>query len=323
MLRRASFPTFFLMTSYKREFSYASPEHRPWENALIRLIEKSTGQPRLVRLYEENRAQPVDGESFFDAALRKLNVRLAYDEARLAAVPKQGPLVVVANHPYGVLDGIAAMALVGRVRPDAKVLINAVLTRPEEMAPFALPIDFNESPQAIETNLQTRAQARLHLGNGGTLVVFPGGTVSTRTKVFRRNTVSDPLWKPFAVQLIQRSRASVLPIFFRGQNSWLFHAASHVNPNLRVALLFNEVRRRMDTDLPIEIGEVLHAETLPVGLSRTDFAEHLRQETYRLGGEGGPSPYGRRLARRLKLEEGRDPGADAGGEGRPRLRTVY
>jgi putative hemolysin len=135
----------------------------------------------------------------------------------LAAVPKTGPVVFVANHPYGVLDRVVMSWLVNKVRPDFLVLIHIVLTRAPEAAPFILPIDFSGAEGAEQTNLASRAAARL--AKGGAVVVFPAGAISTTPDKFGSKPAVDGRWQPFASQLIQRSKATVVPIWFGGQNS--------------------------------------------------------------------------------------------------------
>ena len=250
------------MDDIAARFSFAAPEDGPLKRSLIRLIERLTGQPIFLSLYRQNRAAPVPGEPFFEAALRLLRLTLEGDLSPLNLVPQEGPVVFIANHPYGVLDGIAACVLAGRARPDFKIVINALLTGPEEMAPYALPIDFRETPEALQTNLRTRAEARRHLAEGGALLIFPGGTVSTRASLFRKEPAGDPAWKPFAVQLAQRSGATVIPFYFGGQNNWAFHAASHVSTTLRLGLLYHEVRLRMGTSVEAKIGDPIAPEAL-------------------------------------------------------------
>ena len=102
------------------------------------------------------------------------------------SIPKTGPLVVVANHPYGVLDGIAICWLVAQVRKDFKILINNVLCRAPEMAAHTLPVDFDATPEALQTNLTSRKQARQTLDAGGVVIVFPAGAISTTPRLLAR-----------------------------------------------------------------------------------------------------------------------------------------
>src|SRR6185436_9553438 len=120
-------------------FSYADPADPALKRLFIRIIERVTGQPYLKYLYEDNRAHPVPGEDFWDAAIRKLELKVKYNEEALAKWPKDGPLVVVAKHPFGVMDGLIICHIISRVRKDFRVLTNAVLLRAEEVKSFLLP----------------------------------------------------------------------------------------------------------------------------------------------------------------------------------------
>lgn len=307
----------------EEQFSFVAPGDSALRRRTIRMIERLVGQRELMQLYLQNRAAPRQDEPFFEAGLRLLRLGLVYDEAKLAAIPKDGPLIFVSNHPYGVLDGIGACVLAGRARGDFRVLINSLLTGPEEMRLNSLPIDFRLTREAMATNLQTRAEARRYLAEGGTLVVFPGGTVSTRPRAFSRRPAFDPAWKPFVSQLIQKSQASVVPLYFDGENGWAFHAASHVSSTLRIALLFREVRKQMGGSLHAHIGDVIPFEEIAHIRDRYVLAQHLRALTYGMGGRGVPAHYGPRLARRLQLEApGEVSGPDGGGRF-DRFRVAY
>ena len=245
-------------------FSYASSDD-PWaKRTLIQILESATGQRRLERMYLENRRQAVPGESFWTAAIRKLQVELQYDSATLERAPRSGPLAYVSNHPFGVLDGIALCSLVEKVRPDFRVLTNAVLLKAPEIRDYVLPIDFSGSPEARSTNARSRAEARRHLEDGGALVLFPAGAVSTSPDRFGMSPAIDGPWGVFAGRMIRSAKASVVPVHFSGQNSRLFQIASHVSEFARLALLLHEVRRRIGSPLPVRIGE-------PIGFA--EFAE--------------------------------------------------
>jgi putative hemolysin len=248
---------------------------------VIRMIEVMTGQPKLKRLYLENQANPVPGESFWDAAVRKLNLTVDVNRVDLDAIPKAGPCVVVANHPFGVLDGILICWLIAQVRRDFKVLTNALLYRAEEVRPFLLPIDFEETKEALETNLKSRADSKKHLEDGGVLVIFPGGTVSTTKKPFDK-VAEDPEWKTFTARMIVQGKAPVVPVYFAGQNSRLFQICSHVSMTLRLSLLFKEVHDRIGKTLRLRIGRRIPYTELAAIKDRKELMDFLRTETYAL-----------------------------------------
>jgi putative hemolysin len=263
-------------------FSYATANDPAVKRGLIRLVEKATGQPKLKRLYIQNQRHPRPSESFWQAAVRSLALDVRFDAAALARIPKTGPVVFVSNHPYGVLDGMVISWLVEKVRPDFAVLTNAVLMRAPEVRSFILPIDFSETEEAQRTNLASRAAALARLEAGGTVVVFPAGGVSTAPDRLGRKPAVDARWQPFVSQLIQRSKATVVPVWFGGQNSRLFQIASHLSLTLRLSLIFHEVKTRIGADLPVAIGAPVPFEEFAAIKDRQALADDLRARAYAL-----------------------------------------
>ena len=261
-------------------FSYATASDPPLKRGIIRLVEKATGQPKLKKMYVHNQRFPRPDETFWQAAVRSLALDVRYDPDALAAIPKTGPVVVVANHPYGVLDGIVISWLVSKVRSDFVVLTHAVLMRAPEVQGFILPVDFSETEEAQRTNLATRAAARAQLERGGVVVVFPAGAVSTAPDKLGLKPAVDWRWQPFVSQLVQRSKADVVPIWFGGQNSRLFQIASHLSYTLRISLIFHEVRARIGTSLPVAIGAPIPFAALAGIKDRQALADELRARVY-------------------------------------------
>jgi putative hemolysin len=283
-------------------FSYADPTDPRLKRFFIHVVERLTGQPYLKYLYDDNRAHPVAGESFWSAAIRRLELKLKYNEDALAQWPKTGPLVVVANHPFGVLDGLIICEIVSRVRADFRVLTNAVLLRAEEVKTFLLPVDFAETEEALKTNLRTRAEAKAHLVKGGCLVVFPAGGVSTTPTIWHKRAV-DTEWKNFTARLIGQAKAPVAPVYFAGQNSRLFQLASHISMTLRLSLLFKEVHDKIGSDIDLRIGELIPYARLAGINDRQSFMDLLKDITYSLG-DGVPQKPGKAGVKRPRKAPG-------------------
>jgi len=263
------------------EFSYASPEDSLLRVLAIRGVEILTGQPQLKKIYTDYQAQNLPPFSFWNEAIARLGLDIRLHGGALDAVPETGPLVVVANHPYGVLDGIAICWLVAQRRRDFKILINNVLCRARELEDHVLPVDFDATPEALQTNLNSRKQARHYLESGGVVIVFPAGAISTTPRLRDQRAV-DVDWAPLVGQLVRRTQAPVLPVFFDGQNSALFQWASHVSYAMRVALIFREVRRRMGQPLDMVVGDVLPFADLEAQLPPKNLARYLQNHTYEL-----------------------------------------
>jgi len=271
-----------------KTFSYTSDTYKWWQNAFIRGIEIMSGQRRIYKLYHEYRTQYLrDAKSpvpnFYDDAIQKLDLTVNYDASALYNIPQAGALVVVANHPYGVLDGLIINQLMSKVRPDFKVLTNGVLCHAPEANTNLLPIDFDETPQALKTNLQTRKIARELLKTGGCIVVFPAGGVST-IPTWKDRVAQDTSWQPFIGSLIQGAKADVVPLFFEGQNSRLFQLVSQFSSTLRVALYFKELADRIGSHVGVRIGTIIPYSRLTEFSDKIDMLHYLREETYKLGG---------------------------------------
>jgi putative hemolysin len=207
-----------------------------------------------------------------------LELKLAYNEEALFAVPREAPLVIVANHPFGVVDGIVISYLTSKVRPDFRILTNSVLYRAEELRPYVLPIDFAETKAALASNIQSRAEGRRFLKEGGCVIVFPAGGAATTPKPWSRKAI-DLEWGPFTAGLIAQSKAPVLPVYFAGQNSRLFQLASHISMTLRLSLFFKEVYDTIGGEIRLRIGNVIPFSQLE-RLERKEFMKYLRAATY-------------------------------------------
>lgn len=262
-------------------FSYSTADQTLARRSIIRTIEFLGGQRRLYRLYERRNTALNPGETFFDAAIRLLDLEIDLRDEDLAKIPKSGPLLLLANHPYGVLDGLVLTWLVLRVRRDISVLANGVLTHVPEAREFLLPVDFSGSEAAKQVNLTSRRVALDRLCQGHAVGLFPGGGVSTSERPLSRPALDLP-WAPFTAKLVHQSRATVIPVHFSGQNSRLFQIASHLSETLRLSLLFRETARRIGTSLHVRVGDPISHSVLAGFHNRADLVWELRRRTYAL-----------------------------------------
>lgn len=262
------------------KLTYVSPTDPKLKAALIRSIERLTGQRKLQHLYHNLLDQTDGGASFWEAALAQLQVTLDYDEAQFHKIPRTGPIIFIANHPYGLLDGLAICHLASRVRGQFKILINSVLCQEDQIAPYLLPIDFSETKEAIQTNINSKKLALTTLHQGGAIVIFPGGGISTAAGPFGQ--VTDLEWKLFAAKLIQMTKATVVPVFFHGHNSRLFQIVSQFSLTLRLSLIIHEVNKKMGDTLRLSIGNPIPYQQLAGIKKRQELTDHLRNVTYGL-----------------------------------------
>ena len=266
-------------------FSYSTADQGLIQRTVIQAIEKIGGQGKLKKLYDQREGERQPGETFFDTAIRLLRLSIDYDEEMLALCPRDRAVVFIANHPYGVLDGITLAWLATKVRPETRVLANSVLCQIPEARDNLLPVDFSETREAREINVHSRQTAQQWLRAGHAVGIFPGGGVSTSEKPLKGPAVELP-WAPFTAKLIRMTRATVVPVFFAGQNSRLFQLASHLSMTLRLSLVFRETARRIGSNLKVRIGKPIPFEELAHIEDRTDFVRELRRRTFALAQPG-------------------------------------
>ncbi len=262
-------------------FSYSTADQPLLQRAVIQAIEKFGGQRKLKKLYVTHQENLKRGDGFFDSAMRLLRINIKYEVDTLAQVPKTGPVVFISNHPYGVLDGISLTWLALQVRADTKVLANDVLCQAPEAAANLLPVAFAPTREARETNVNSRRQAQEWLKAGHAVGIFPGGGVSTSEQAHKGQAV-DLAWAPFTAKMIRMSKATVVPVFFTGQNSRLFQLASHMSLTLRLSLVFRETARRIGTDLPVRVGKPIPFSEIEHLTDRDELVAELRKRTYAL-----------------------------------------
>jgi putative hemolysin len=264
-----------------RDISYASSAQSRGGKALIRILENVTGRMSLIRRAEGYEREVQGGRSFWQVIPERFGLSLEVVGGSLANIPANGPLIVIANHPYGILDGLMMGHLLDAIRGDFRILANSVFRRAEALNRVLLPISFDETKEAVKLNLHTRATALHYLSDGGAIGVFPGGTVSTARKPF--STPMDPGWRNFTAKMIAKSDATVVPIFFAGQNSRLFQIASHLHYTLRLGLLIKEFKSRVDEPVRVVIGDPIATTRLdPLKSEPRAMMDFLRRETYAL-----------------------------------------
>lgn len=212
------------------------------------------------------------GSSFITAALRSFGISAAWTDSDLARIPRQGPLIVACNHPHGGADGLVALDLLLRARPDTRVLANQLLRNVSGMRPWL--IEVNPFGDATTQNLSGMRRALRHLRDGGCLLVFPAGEVAS-FRPFER-AIRDKHWTPHTVRLAQATSASVLPLHIEGRNRAIFHAAGLLHPRLRTALLVREMLALRGKTLRLRSGKPVSHQKLAEHASEDDAAKFLR-----------------------------------------------
>ncbi|MEO0486296.1 MAG: lysophospholipid acyltransferase family protein [Pseudomonadota bacterium] len=263
----------------KRKLSYAGTFTNPWQSTAIRAIEWCTGKITLLRRIREfERIGPATGQKFWKQARRLMRIDLQTPREEIERIPATGPVVIVANHPHGLVDGMMIAELVGEVRDDYKILTRSLLTGVDEISQYMIPVPFPHEDDSFNKSLEMRKAAMTHLADGGAIVVFPSGAVAVSKTWF--GPAIEGEWNPFTAKLIQRSGAKVVPVRFPGQNSRAYQIANQVSATLRQGLLIHEVAKSFGKPQRPIIGHPITDEELKEkGRNPRSFMEWLRAHT--------------------------------------------
>lgn len=272
-------------TTYdRRNLTYANSFDSPLTAFIIRSIEWVTGKISIVGMIRrfEKRGAPT-GQAFWRAALGTMGIDLLTPDEQVENIPLTGPVVAVSNHPHGLVDGMILADLIGRRRNDYKILTRALLTGIDEVAAsYMIAVPFPHDPNAQRKSVEMRAQAMAHLKEGGLISVFPSGVVASSDTLF--GPVIERDWNVFTAQMIRRSGAQVVPIYFPGANSRWYQMANRISATLRQGLLLHEVVKSCNKPQKPVVGKPISEERLKMLESDPrGFMTWLREHTLSLG----------------------------------------
>ncbi|MFY0597113.1 MAG: lysophospholipid acyltransferase family protein [Cognatishimia sp.] len=274
----------------RRTLTYANSFDDNWTSTAIKTIEWFTGKISILRMVNKFERMNADhrGQKFWAGALGVMGVKLTTPADQIANIPKEGPIVVVANHPHGMVDGMVLAELIGRQRDDYRILTRSVLSGLDEAATsFMIPVPFPHDPEAQRKMVEMRAQTMAFLKEGGVVALFPSGVVSSSDTMF--GPVIEREWNVFTAQLIRRSGARVVPIFFPGQNSRWYQIANRISAVLRQGLLLHEIVKSCHKPIGPVIGKPLTDEQMSdLQTNPRGFMAWLRAHTLNLGKSSEP-----------------------------------
>jgi putative hemolysin len=237
-------------------------------------------------LYQRVRAAPPGFR--LEALLAEMKINFEVQLSDLDRIPVKGPLVAVANHPFGVLDGAALAVLLSRARPDVKILTNSMLESIPELHEHCIFVDpfrhSSSSYKSVDKNVKPLKQAMEWLRQGGALAVFPAGEVSHWN--VREAQVTDPSWSDVAARLVRKTGASALPVYFCGHNSARFQLLGLINPRLRTLFLLQEFLQQREKNVRIRIGKAIPSQLIANLEDDEEATEYLRLRTYLLSHRG-------------------------------------
>tara|TARA_R110002051_G_scaffold20631_3_gene55965 strand:- start:2876 stop:3754 length:879 start_codon:yes stop_codon:yes gene_type:complete len=235
--------------------TYSNTFDSPVKRNIIRGIELLTGKIRIARLVRRfEKMGTFKGQAFWRATLDVMGIDLLTPADQLARIPKTGPVIFVANHPHGLVDGMILADLIGRVRDDYRILTRSLLTGiDEDAASYMIPVPFPHEPEAQKKMVDMRRAAMDHLKAGGIVALFPSGVVASSDSMM--GPAIEREWNVFTAKMIRTSGAAVVPCFFPGSNSRAYQMANRISATLRQGLLLHEIVHALNKPQKPVVGE--------------------------------------------------------------------
>ena len=268
----------------KINFSYASDiEHSFAQRLIIKTIERVTGKKKLEKLYSQYSKNNNNPQAFWSDILNVMNISFKNKSKNKIYIPKNDPLMIIANHPFGIIDGLILCSIVSKVRNDFKIMTHETLKLLPQLDEYILPVDFSgNNKQTIKHNIKTASRAKNHLENNGVLIIFPSGSVSTAKNL--KSEAQDDEWKSFPAKLAHQTCTDILPIYFDGKNGLLFHlfASKMKNSTLKYSSYIHETRKKIGKEIIIYAGNIIKYESISHIKDRNLLIQYLKDKTYNL-----------------------------------------
>ena len=260
---------------------------KPLNQLLESTAERLLALRKLDRLYRQLPAA-TDSRQFANQVLNVFNIGYHIDSDHLARMPREGPVVLVANHPFGAIEGVVMAHLLLSIRPDVRILANRFLARIPELRELFLAVDVFGGNDSVNSNTTAMREAVRWVRKGGLLLVFPAGEVSHLH--LKHRSIVDPAWQPMIGRLACMTRAPVVPMHIAGSNSLGFQLLGMVHPRLRTALLPRELANKAHRTIHLRAGQPISPERLARLKDDEQRIRYLRLKTYALGSQSITSP---------------------------------
>ncbi len=249
-----------------------------WAKPLVGLLDRLLGLHKVNRFYQSGQLPGKSSQAFAAQFLQELEIKVKGCDNLSQTIPQTGSLILVANHPFGCVEGVALAHELKKHRGDVKVLANKALSMFEELKSFFIFI--NPLSTSDPKNIRAIRQCKQHLSSGGVLLIFPAGKVSYYRPDKQR--VCDGPWNRLPAQLAKLTSSPVLPVFIEGQNSQLFINLGRVYYRLKLIMLFREMLKHRGKPIQIKLGKVLPFKFIDKFDDTTQLTEYLRVQTYLL-----------------------------------------
>ncbi|MFA5618960.1 MAG: GNAT family N-acyltransferase [Weeksellaceae bacterium] len=241
------------------------------------LFKEISGIPRVNQLHDGG--LDLNAPDFLEYLLKEMEIRYEVHEEDLKRIPKEGPFIIVSNHPLGALDGILMMHIIGKIHPKFKIMGNFLLHNIKPLQPMVIPVNPFESRKGAFNSTSGMREAIRHIRDGGSLGIFPAGEVSTKDE---DGNITDREWQEPAIKLIKKMNVPVIPMYFHCKNSPLFYRLSAISSNLQTAMLPSEMVRPRLKPIPIRIGKSILPKQQDEFNDIPSFSKFLRKKTYAL-----------------------------------------
>lgn len=271
--------------SHELNLSFAA-DLPAWQQTFVKLIENGIGKRRLLQIYRGLIDRNAGPETFWDDLLASLELKISSYRRGIEAIPKTGPAVIIANHPFGLMDGASICWIVSQIRKDFKVILWDVFKQNNHGQGYFLSLDLTEDDkEARRQNVIVRREAVQNLKDGHIIIIFPSGGAERPSSLF--GAPYETPWHRFTEKMVTASHAPVLPIFVHGHNSKLFHMASHVSEVARRAMFIHEIKRGIGSEVELSIGDMIAPETVNNWVQgQENIMENLRAATFALSQPG-------------------------------------
>lgn len=244
---------------------------------------------RLLHILQIDRVNEVHdrffdtpGVPFTQSLLKDFRITTRIDGLDVLDKLPEGAFITVSNHPFGALDGITLISIIGQRRPEYKVMVNMILNRITAMRPNFIAVDQSASddPAKKAVSMAGIREVMKQVRSGHPVGFFPAGAIS---KINRHGWLEDQEWKPVVMRLIAQLKVPVIPVFFHGTNSFMFNLLGRVSWVLRTMRLPSEVWRKCDTEMHVSIGDIITPEEIALHAgSEKELGQWLKAKTFEL-----------------------------------------
>ncbi len=270
-------------------------------SSLAPVIHKALKLEQVNQVYAHSASQ--SGLAFVDDVLNQLNIHYEFNEEDKKNIPMHEPFIIVANHPFGGIDGMMLLKLIAEVRPDFKIMANYLLQQIHQLSNHFVSVNPFETSRKTGMNVSGIKRSLQLLQQGHPVGIFPSGEVSS----LKLNTlkVSDKMWNPVVGKMIMKAQVKVVPVYFSGQNSLAFNLLGLVHPALRTAKLPSELFNKGDEKISVRIGKPVSIKTINEFDDPDELLKFLRAKTYAL--ESSLEVDSKRFVQKLKFRKPAEP----------------